>query len=69
MSAGGKRISERSRGAGRERGGCGVLTEVSIPRAIRPGVSGVSTVRAPPSTTSTTLITRRGTARPQAEAR
>lgn len=45
------------------------ITEVSIPRAIRPGVSGVSTVRAPPSTTLTTLITRRRTARPQAEAR
>jgi len=68
-----KRIDERSRererGRGRverERVGDAGITDVSIPRAIRPGVSGASTVRAPPSTTSTTLITRRWSMRPQA---
>lgn len=69
-----KRIDERSREREieREREGCtgawGVrgITDVSIPRAIRPGVSGASTIRAPPSTTSTTLITRRRSMRPQA---
>lgn len=71
MSAERKRTSEPSGGAGRGSAGvnAGDNRGVSILRAIRPGISGVSQrCGAPSSTTSTTLITRR-TARPQAEAR
>lgn len=53
------RIGEREGRAERESVRDTGMTEVSIPRAIRPGVSGASTIPAPPSTTLTTLITRR----------